>query len=65
MALLRVPKRMPMREMLIGTLAKLENVENILVIIEDDEGIWIMQDNHTTFECMNWMLDRAKRMVHE
>ena len=34
MALLRVPKRMPMREMLIGTLAKLENVENILVIIE-------------------------------
>ena len=42
MALLRVPKRMPTREMLIGTLAKLENVENILVIIEDDEGIWIM-----------------------
>lgn len=65
MALLRVPKRMPTREMLIGTLAKLENVENILVIIEDDEGIWIMQDNHTTLECMNWMLDRAKRMVHE
>lgn len=65
MALLRVPKRMPTREMLIGTLAKLENVENILVIIEDDEGIWIMQDNHTTLERMNWMLDRAKRMVHE
>lgn len=37
--LLRVPQRLPTREMLIGTLQKLENVQNILVIVEDDTGI--------------------------
>lgn len=63
--LLRVPQRMPTREMLIGTLQKLENVQNILVIIEDDEGTWIMQEGNVTLERMNWMIDRAKRILHE
>ena len=63
--LLRVPQRLPTREMLIGTLQKLENVQNILVIVEDDAGCWIMQEGDTTLGRMNWMLDRAKRMIHD
>jgi hypothetical protein len=65
MALLRVPQRMPTREMLIGTLEKLEGVQNLLVIVEDDEGCWIMHEGGTTAERLNWMLDRAKFMVHD
>ena len=63
--LLRVPQRLPTRAMLIGTLQKLENVQNILVIVEDDEGCWILQEADNTLERMNWMLDRAKRMLHD
>lgn len=63
--LLRVPQRMPTREMLIGTLQKLENVQNILVIVEDDTGVWILMEDNTTSERINWMLDRAKRIIHE
>ena len=62
--LLRVPQRMPTREMLIGTLQQLEGVQNILVIVEDDEGCWIMHEKDTTLERLNWMIDRAKRMIH-
>lgn len=65
MALLRVPRRMPTREMLVGTLEKLDGVKNILVVVEDEEGCWIMHESDTTLERLNWMLDRAKRMVHE
>lgn len=63
--LLRVPKRIPTREMLIGTLEKLEDVQSILVIVEDAEGCWIMQEADITLERMNWMVDRAKMMIHE
>ena len=64
MALLLVPQRMPTREMLIGTLEKLEGVENLVVIVEDESGCWIMHEGDTTLERLNWMLDRAKMMVH-
>jgi hypothetical protein len=64
-ALLRVPQRMPTRAMLIGTLEKLEGVQNLLVIVEDEEGCWIMHESDTTLERLNWMIDRAKFMVHE
>lgn len=37
--LLRIPQKLPTREMLIGTLQKLPNVLNVLAIVEDDEGI--------------------------
>lgn len=65
MSLLRVPKRMPTREMLIGTLEKLEGVKNVLVIVEDEVGCWVMHENDTTAERLNWMIDRAKLMIHE
>ena len=63
--LLRVPQRMPTREMLIGTLQQLEGVQNILVVVEDDEGCWIMHEKDITLERLNWMVDRAKRMIHK
>jgi hypothetical protein len=56
---------MPTRAMLVGTLEKLEGIKNVLVIVEDEEGCWIMHENDTTLERLNWMLDRAKRMIHE
>ncbi len=63
--LLRVPQRLPTREMLIGTLQKLENAQNIVVIVEDDAGCWIMQEADATLERINWMIDRAKKMLHD
>jgi hypothetical protein len=63
--LLRVPQRMPTLEMLIGTLEKLEDIQTIVVIVEDDEGVWTMLIEGTTRERINWMLDRAKIMLHE
>ncbi len=63
--LLRVPQRMPTREMLIGTLQKLEGVKTLLVIVEDEEGIWIMHERDTTLERLNWMVDRAKQLLHD
>ncbi len=65
MALLRVPKRMPTRAMLVGTLEKLEGVENIMVIVEDAEGVWLMHEGDTALERLNWMLDRVKLVIHE
>jgi len=63
--LLRVPKRMPTREMLVGTLEKLEGIKNLLAVVEDESGIWIMHEGETTLERINWMLDRAKITIHE
>jgi len=63
--LLRVPQRMPTREMLIGTLQKLEGVKTLLVIVEDEEGIWIIHERDPTLERLNWMVDRAKRLLHD
>jgi hypothetical protein len=62
--LLRVPQRMPTREMLIGTLSRLENVQNIVVIVEDETAVWVMQEADCTLERINWMLDRAKHLIH-
>jgi hypothetical protein len=55
---------MPTREMLVGTLEKLEGVENLVVLVEDAEGVWIMHEGSTALERINWMLDRAKLMIH-
>ena len=62
--LLRVPQKCMTREMLIGTISKMENIKNILVLVEDDTGVWIMSESETTLERMNWMLDRAKYQIH-
>ncbi len=62
--LLRVPLKLKSRDMLIGTISKLEQVEDILVIVNDDEGIWILTEDGSSHERLNWMLDRAKMLIH-
>lgn len=36
-----------------------------MVIVEDAEGVWMMQEVGATLERINWMLDRAKFMLHD
>ena len=62
--LLRVPQRIANKATLIGVLEKLENIENILVIVQDDEGCWVMHVGDTPAERLEWMVDRAKRLIH-
>ena len=62
--LLRVPRTCHTKEMLLGTVAQLEDVQNIVVIIEDCEGVWTLMLDGTTAERINWMLDRAKLTLH-
>ena len=62
--LLQVPDRVHSVEEMCGLVAKLPNVENIVVIVEDPEGVWVMTVDGTTAERMNWMLDRAKLRLH-
>lgn len=62
--LLKIPVRVYSREELLGTVAKLEGVENIVVLIEDEAGIWLMVVDGTTHERINWILDRAKFLLH-
>jgi hypothetical protein len=55
---------MPTREMLVGTLQQLSDVQNVMVVVEDAEGVWLMHEGDTTAERLNWMLDRAKFLIH-
>lgn len=64
MSLLRVPQRIPTREMLIGTLQQLDGLQNVLVIVEDAAGVLMLHETSATSERLNWMLDRAKFMLH-
>lgn len=59
----RTPARVHTLEELLGAVAQL-NVQNIVVLIEDDGGVWSMTIDGTTSERMNWMLDRAKFLLH-
>ena len=63
--MLRIPVKIKSREMLVGTLEKLEDVEHLVVLVEDKDGVWLLIEDGTTLERINWMLDRAKMMVHE
>lgn len=62
--LLQIPERVHTVEEMAGLLCKLEGVENVVLIIEDSEGITTMVVDGTTAERMNWMLDRAKFLLH-
>ena len=62
--LLKVPKRVHSREELLGTIAKLEGVENLVALIEDEAGVWLMVVDGTTSERINWLLDRGKLLLH-
>lgn len=63
--LARVPRTIHTREELLGVVAQLEDVRTLMVLVEDQDGVWVMQIDGTTAERMNWMLDRAKRLLHD
>jgi hypothetical protein len=59
----RIPDRVHTKEELFGILAQID-FENIVVLIEDHSDMWSMALDGTTAERMNWMLDRAKFLLH-
>lgn len=62
----KIPDRVYTKEELFGAINNLESFENIVVLINDNEaGVWMMTVNGTTAERMNWMLDRAKLLLHK
>lgn len=63
--LLRIPDRANSLAELLGTVARMEGVENVVVIVNDADGVVSMTVDGTTAERMNWMLDRAKLRLHE
>lgn len=58
-----MPDRVHTKNELLGALANAD-FENIVVLIEDGDGITAMTIDGTTAERMNWMLDRAKFLLH-
>ena len=62
--LLRVPVKCHSKDMIFGTIKQLDNIQNLVVLLEDEEGVCLMIEDGTTLERINWMLDRAKIIVH-
>ena len=61
--LARLPDRVHTKDELLGAVAQID-FQNIVVIIEDAESLVTMTLDGTTSERMNWMLDRAKFLLH-
>lgn len=62
--LARVPERVHSIEEMFGVVEKLEEMQHIVVLVDDGEGVISMTIDGTTAERINWMLDRAKLMLH-
>lgn len=62
--LARVPEKVHTTEELCGVIRQVSGMESIVVLIEDGDGLWSMTLDGTTAERMNWMLDRAKLLLH-
>ena len=61
--LARVPDKVHTIDELCGVITQV-TAESIVVLIEDGAGLWSMTLDGTTAERMNWMLDRAKMLLH-
>lgn len=44
---------------------KLLDFENVVVIVNDADGVEMMTLEGTTAERVNWLLDRAKLLLHK
>jgi hypothetical protein len=53
------------REMLIGTLERLSEPCDIVVVARDAEGLTLAYVDGITLERINWLLDRAKIILHD
>jgi len=58
------PKRVHSLDEMFGTISKIENVENVICIVETDEGYRLMVIDGVTQERVNWLLDCGKRILH-
>lgn len=60
----RVPDKVRTLDELLGAVHQFAGIEHVVVIVEDGDGCTIMTIDGTTAERMNWMLDRAKLLLH-
>lgn len=60
----RVPDKVYSLDELLGAIRQFTGVEHIMVIVEDVDGVTTLTIDGTTAERMNWMLDRAKFLLH-
>lgn len=60
----RVPDRVHSLEELFGAVAQMDGVESVVVVVHDADGCTTLTIDGTTAERMNWMLDRAKHLLH-
>lgn len=60
----KIPDKVHSIEEMFGAIKQI-NFINIVAIIEDDEGVWLMVIDGTTAERINWMLDRSKVLLHK
>lgn len=63
--MLLVPDRVHTLDEMLGTVRQFEDLQNIIVILEDSDGVTTLALDGTTAERMNWMLDRAKFLLHK
>jgi hypothetical protein len=61
----RVPDKVRSIDELFGAVRQMSGVQHVVVIVEDEEGTTTMTVDGTTAERMNWMLDRAKYLLHD
>lgn len=61
----RVPDKVRTLDELFGAVRQMTGVQHVVVIVEDEEGTTTMTVDGTTAERMNWLLDRAKFLLHE
>jgi hypothetical protein len=62
---LGVPEKVHTIDEMCGVIRQFPGLENIVVIMEDAGGVTTMTLDGTAAERMNWMLDRAKFLLHE
>lgn len=59
-----VPDKVRTLDELLGAIQQFSGIEHVVVIVEDGDGVTTMTIDGTTAERMNWMLDRAKFLLH-
>jgi hypothetical protein len=62
--LARLPDRVHTLDEMFGAVKQIDGMVSIIVLVEDGSGVVTMTLDGTTAERMNWMLDRAKILLH-
>lgn len=63
-----LPERVNSIADMVGVLERVKGLENVVVIVEDQSGVWLMpvtiNNDRPTAEHINWMLDRSWILLH-